>query len=57
MLLPCHVVVRRTDAGTVVEMINPQRLVEVTENPGMQEIAQEVSDKLAAAKETLPGIQ
>lgn len=37
-------------------MINPQMLVEVTDNPEMQPIAQEVSDKLAAAMQTLKGI-
>jgi uncharacterized protein (DUF302 family) len=53
LLLPCNVVIRRTDSGTVVEMINPQMLVEVSDNPEMQPIAQEVSDKLAAAMNTL----
>ena len=53
LLLPCNVVIRRTDAGTVVEMIDPQMMVEVTEDPGMQVIAEEVGEKLAAALRAL----
>ncbi|HSO65156.1 MAG TPA: DUF302 domain-containing protein [Ornithinibacter sp.] len=53
LLLPCNVVIRRTDAGTVVEMIDPQMMVEVTEDPGMQVIAEEVGERLAAALRAL----
>jgi uncharacterized protein (DUF302 family) len=49
LLLPCNVVIRKTDAGTVVEMINPETMVSVTENPAIAGIANEVSEKLAAA--------
>lgn len=55
LLLPCNVVIRGTDTGTVVEMINPQMLVEVTDNPDMQPIAAEVGDRLAAAMNSLNG--
>ncbi len=55
LLLPCNVVIRSTDAGTVVEMINPQMLVQVTENPDMQQIAHEVTEKLGSAMGTLRG--
>lgn len=53
LLLPCNVVIRSTERGTVVEMINPQTLVQVTDNPDMQQIANEVTDRLEAAMETL----
>lgn len=53
LLLPCNVVIRGTDAGTVVEMVDPQMLVEVTGNPDLQGIAREVGDGLAAAMATL----
>jgi uncharacterized protein (DUF302 family) len=53
LLLPCNVVVRSTGEGTVVEMINPQMLVEVTHSPGMQQIATEVSGRLEAAMDAL----
>lgn len=57
LLLPCNVVVRATDAGTVVEMVDPKMLVEVTANPDMQPIAQEVGAKLAAALRTLGDVK
>ncbi len=53
LLLPCNVVIRKTDAGTVVEMINPQMMAEITEAPEMQTIADEVSEKLSAALASL----
>lgn len=55
LLLPCNVVIRATDVGTVVEMINPQILVQVTGNPDMQQIANEVTEKLEAAMATVRG--
>jgi uncharacterized protein (DUF302 family) len=53
LLLPCNVVIRETDAGTVVEMINPQMMTEITEAPEMEAIANEVSEKLSAALASL----
>lgn len=53
LLLPCNVVIRRTDAGTVVEMINPQMMAEITSAPEMAVIADEVSEKLSAALASL----
>ena len=53
LLLPCNVVIRRTEAGTVVEMINPQLMVQVTDNPEMSEIANEVTEKLSTALASL----
>lgn len=53
LLLPCNVVIRKTDAGTVVEMINPQMMAEITEAPEMKKIADEVSEKLSAALASL----
>ncbi|HUW87001.1 MAG TPA: DUF302 domain-containing protein [Candidatus Paceibacterota bacterium] len=53
LLLPCNVVIRRTDAGTVVEMINPQMMAEITEGPEMKQIADEVTELLSAALASL----
>lgn len=53
LLLPCNVVIRKTDAGTVVEMINPEMMVQITDNPEMKQIANEVTEKLAAALASL----
>lgn len=49
LLLPCNVVVRATDAGTVVEMIDTRTMVELAANPAMAEIAGEVGQRLQAA--------
>ncbi len=54
VLLPCNVVVRAEGADrSVVEMINPQMMVEIAEGDGMQEVADEVTAKLSAALESL----
>lgn len=53
LLLPCNVVIRRTDAGTVVEMINPQMMAQIVEGPEMAQIADEVTEKLSAALASL----
>lgn len=53
LLLPCNVVIRKTDAGVVVEIINPQMMAEITEGPEMAKIADEVTEKLSAALASL----
>jgi uncharacterized protein (DUF302 family) len=56
LLLPCNVVVR-TDpdhAGSVlVEAMNPGLLVEVTGEPELRPVAEEVADRLKAAIDSL----
>nr|WP_090343288.1 DUF302 domain-containing protein [Mycolicibacterium malmesburyense]CRL74219.1 hypothetical protein CPGR_03039 [Mycolicibacterium malmesburyense] len=58
LLLPCNVVVR-SDPGdpetTLVEAMNPQLLVDVTDEPALKPIAEEVGDKLRAAIGALAG--
>ncbi|BCI55666.1 ABC transporter [Mycolicibacterium litorale] len=52
LLLPCNVVVRSdpdNPENTLVEAMNPQLLVDVTNEPQLQPIAKEVADKLMAA--------
>ena len=56
LLLPCNVVVRGNpaDDGTVlVEAMNPQLLVQVTDQPELQPVADEVTAKLQAAIDSL----
>jgi uncharacterized protein (DUF302 family) len=58
LLLPCNVVVRSNPDdldSTLVEAMNPQLLVDVTEEPQLQPVAQEVADKLKAAITALSG--
>ena len=55
LLLPCNVVVRRAAGLTVVEAINPQTLVTLTENPAMAELSGEVTAALQSALELLRG--
>lgn len=56
LLLPCNVVVRadRDHAGTVlVEAMNPAMLVEVTGEPALRPVSDEVTVKLTAAIDSL----
>ena len=56
LLLPCNVVVRADPdhAGTVlVEAMNPGLLVEVTGEPELRPVAEEVTDRLTAAINSL----
>jgi uncharacterized protein (DUF302 family) len=56
LLLPCNVVVRAdpAHAGTVlVEAMNPQMLVDVTGEPALTPIAEEVTGRLQAAIDSL----
>ena len=53
LLLPCNVVLRKTDVGVVVEMINPQMMAEITEGPEMKQIADEVTEMLSKALASL----
>jgi uncharacterized protein (DUF302 family) len=58
LLLPCNVVVRadRDDAETMlVEAMDPQVLVDVTGEPDLRVIADEVATKLQAAIDSLHG--
>ena len=49
LLLPCNVVVRETDDGTVVEAVDPQTMVTMTDNPDLQKVADEAKQRLESA--------
>ena len=49
LLLPCNVVIRAADDGTVVEMINPQIMSDLSSNEDMRLVADEVTSGLQAA--------
>lgn len=59
LLLPCNVVVR-TDPGddtrVLVEAMDPQLLVQVTGEPALQDVADDVAAKLRAAIAALGGV-
>lgn len=55
VLLPCNVVVRRGrgESETLVQAIDPATMVQLSDRPGMQAIADEVGARLRAALEAL----
>lgn len=46
LLLPCNVVLRATDAGTLVEIADPEMMVSLTENPALEPIAKDARERL-----------
>jgi uncharacterized protein (DUF302 family) len=48
-LLPCNVIIRQNDQGTVVEAIDPMTMVSISWNPALQPILDEVGGRLNAA--------
>ncbi|MGY1938431.1 MULTISPECIES: DUF302 domain-containing protein [Nocardia] len=56
LLLPCNVVVRQnpgSDSEVIVEAMNPQLMVQVTDEPALQPIASRAAAKLQAAIDSL----
>ncbi|CAN3978442.1 DUF302 domain-containing protein [Kitasatospora purpeofusca] len=53
LLLPCNVVVRTVDGGTLVEAMDPQLLVRVTGKPELAAVADEAATRLRAALDAL----
>jgi len=53
LLLPCNVVVRSTEDGTVVEALDPQIMVQFSEAPELKEVADDAAARLARALERL----
>ncbi|MDQ2051713.1 DUF302 domain-containing protein [Natronolimnohabitans sp. A-GB9] len=44
-LLPCNVIVYETDDDIVVSAVDPQRLLEVADNPQLEEISTDVHER------------
>ncbi len=53
LLLPCNVVVRSEDGDTLVEALDPQVMVTVSEEPGLEPVAEDAAVRLTAALESL----
>ena len=50
LLLPCNVVIRAVDGSTtVVETVDPQTMVAMTDNTDLQQVADEARTRLVAA--------
>jgi uncharacterized protein (DUF302 family) len=54
LLLPCNVVVRAADAGTIVEALDPRVIAAVADQPELTEIAEDAAARLRAALDALP---
>jgi uncharacterized protein (DUF302 family) len=46
LLLPCNVVVYQDDDGTVVAALDPGTMVDITDNPALEEVAREARERL-----------
>lgn len=53
LLLPCNVVVRTTEEGTVVDVLDPQIMVSLTNRPELKSIADEAGRRLDTVLATL----
>ena len=55
VLLPCNVAVRAStdNTGTMVQLMNPQLLAAVTDNPDLAPIAEEADRRMSAVLNTL----
>ena len=56
LLLPCNVIIRQTDQGTVVEAIDPVTMVSISGNPALQPVVDEVGGRLNAALAALAAV-
>jgi uncharacterized protein (DUF302 family) len=54
LLLPCNVVVRAADDGTVVEALDPRAIAAVAGHPELTGIAEDAAARLRAALDALP---
>jgi uncharacterized protein (DUF302 family) len=55
LLLPCNVVVRVTDDGTVVEALDPQVMVGLSDNPDLKDVADDAAARLERVLQRLSG--
>lgn len=55
LLLPCTVVVRTTEEGTLVQALDPQVMVDLPGNADLSPVADEASERIDAALDQLAG--
>lgn len=49
LLLPCNVIVYETDDGSAIEVLEPNLMAELTDNPGLRELAEDARARLERA--------
>lgn len=54
LLLPCNVIVYEEGGGSVVAALDPQRMMELTGNPALSDVAAEARRRLEAVLNALP---
>ena len=56
LLLPCNVTVRQGDGDDIIiGFLNPDLMVQLTENPALQEVAEDASARLRRVRDALQG--
>ncbi|MFZ5846273.1 MAG: DUF302 domain-containing protein [Actinomycetota bacterium] len=53
LLLPCNVVVREAQDGTLVEVVDPETMVSMTDNEDLRPVADEAKQRLEKALASL----
>lgn len=53
LLLPCNVVVREAEGGTVVEAMDPEAAMQMIDNPAVHEVACDAKERLVKALNAL----
>ncbi|HEX6286589.1 MAG TPA: DUF302 domain-containing protein [Acidimicrobiia bacterium] len=49
LLLPCNVIVYETDDGSAIEVLEPNLMAELTDNPDLRELAKDARARLERA--------
>lgn len=55
LLLPCNVIVYEEDGGSVVGILDPISMMDVTDNPDLDPVAQEAQERLQRVAAALKG--
>jgi len=53
LLLPCNVIVYEEDSGSVFEILDPLKIMEIAGNPDLESIAQDAQSRLQRVIESL----
>ncbi|MDX1449337.1 MAG: DUF302 domain-containing protein [Acidimicrobiia bacterium] len=52
-LLPCNVVVRSNGAGTVVDFMDPEAVLDLVKAPGVREVADDVRTRMEQVRDSI----